>query len=146
MIERMPAPECLIDTFDNEKIINTHTDIIIAAGTTINPFEYQYKHMRISVDDVPTEDLRKHMPRAIHFIKEAHRSGGNLLVHCRMGRSRSAVIVEAYCMHEYGMTAAEAARFVEGKRQEVDPNLGFIRQLAEFEQDLCSNRLVVSLL
>lgn len=55
--------------------------------------------MRIPVHDAPYENLLIHMPRACHFIDEALRSGGVVLVHGVHGLSRGATIMAAYCMY-----------------------------------------------
>lgn len=54
-------------------------------------------HKRIAVDDVDYEDLLIHLPDACRFIDQALRDGGNVLVHCVQGISRSATVVAAYC-------------------------------------------------
>lgn len=54
-------------------------------------------HMRISVEDVDYADLLIHLPSACQFIDQALRNGGNVLVHCVQGISRSATVIAAYC-------------------------------------------------
>ena len=54
-------------------------------------------HKRIPVEDVDYADLLIHLPSACHFIDQALRSGGVVLVHCVQGISRSAAVVAAYC-------------------------------------------------
>jgi protein-tyrosine phosphatase len=51
-----------------------------------------------------------------------------------MGKSRSATIVIAYLMRFKNMRFEEAYKFVRGQRSMVFPNLGFIRQLREYEK------------
>lgn len=53
--------------------------------------------MRISVEDVDYADLLIHLPSACQFIDQALRNGGNVLVHCVQGISRSATVIAAYC-------------------------------------------------
>jgi len=53
-------------------------------------------HKRIPVEDVDYADLLIHLPSACHFIDQALRSGGVVLVHCVQGISRSAAVVAAY--------------------------------------------------
>lgn len=54
-------------------------------------------HLRIAVEDVDYEDLLIRLPSACRFIEHAIENGGNVLVHCVQGISRSAAVVAAYC-------------------------------------------------
>jgi dual specificity phosphatase 12 len=58
-------------------------------------------HKRIAVEDVDYEDLLIHLPDACRFIDQALREGGNVLVHCVQGISRSAAVVAAYCKSRF---------------------------------------------
>lgn len=58
--------------------------------------EAGFCHMRIAIEDVDYADLLIHLPSACRFIDTALRSGGNVLVHCGQGLSRSAAVVAAY--------------------------------------------------
>jgi protein-tyrosine phosphatase len=51
-----------------------------------------------------------------------------------MGKSRSATIVIAYLMKFKNMKFEEAYKYVKGQRSMVFPNLGFMRQLREYEK------------
>lgn len=68
--------------------------------------------------------------------EEAHQCGKGLLIHCQAGVSRSATIVIAYLMKHTRMTMTDAYKFVKGKRLIISPNLNFMGQLLEFEEDL----------
>jgi len=52
-----------------------------------------------------------------------------ILVHCLMGRSRSASIVIAYIMRKYRLKYPAAFSYVRAKRSVVQPNIGFVKQL-----------------
>ncbi|CAJ0948846.1 unnamed protein product [Ranitomeya imitator] len=69
-------------------------------------------------------------------LEEAHQCGKGLLIHCQAGVSRSATIVIAYLMKHTRMTMTDAYKFVKGKRPIISPNLNFMGQLLEFEEDL----------
>jgi predicted protein tyrosine phosphatase len=58
------------------------------------------------------------------------------LVHCFAGVSRSATIVIAYLMVEYGMTLNDALIHVRKQRYFINPNDGFRRQLQTFQREL----------
>ncbi|KAG6821552.1 hypothetical protein H0H93_000061 [Arthromyces matolae] len=92
------------------------------------------RHMRIPVEDVDYEDLLIHLPSACRFIEEALRSGGNVLVHCVQGISRSATVIAAYLMwRRRASNATEALQMVRAARDQIWPNPGFQEQLVLFE-------------
>lgn len=59
-----------------------------------------------------------------------------VLVHCQKGRSRSATIVMAHLIKSSGMNVAEALAWVTSLREQVEPNLGFIDSLREYQESL----------
>lgn len=61
---------------------------------------------------------------------------GVVLVHCYLGRSRSATIVLAYLMARRQMRLADALAFLKQIRPQIEPNSGFHRQLQAYEQQL----------
>jgi len=86
--------------------------------------------------DSPDTDLLMHFDECFSFIDEAISSGGNVLVHCFAGRSRSVTIVVAYLMKKHRMSLESALSLVRSKRPQVAPNEGFISQLENFEKSL----------
>jgi len=65
----------------------THILIVAKSLDPVFPAEFNYK--KIEVLDIPDTDLLKHSDECFGFIDEAISSGGNVLVHCFAGRSRS---------------------------------------------------------
>ncbi|KDR83936.1 hypothetical protein GALMADRAFT_55087 [Galerina marginata CBS 339.88] len=90
-------------------------------------------HQRIAVEDVDYEDLLIHLPAACHFIDQALRSGGVVLVHCVQGISRSAAVVAAYLMWSRRIPSTQALEIVRNARDHIWPNPGFQEQLVLFE-------------
>ncbi|OCK75180.1 dual specificity protein phosphatase 12 [Lepidopterella palustris CBS 459.81] len=88
-----------------------------------------FKHMVVEVDDVEDENLLEHFPATNQFIQEGLDGGGGVLVHCAMGKSRSATCVIAYLMHKHNITAEEALFHIRQARSICEPNKGFMRQL-----------------
>ena len=67
----------------------------------INPcFVGELKYKIINVLDVPWQNISKYFILSNKFIEEALNNGGNILVHCYAGVSRSASFVIAYLMHK----------------------------------------------
>ncbi|XP_057681406.1 dual specificity phosphatase 29-like [Corythoichthys intestinalis] len=90
--------------------------------------------------DTPSFDLSQYFITASHFIGTALADPNNkLLVHCVMGRSRSATLFLAYLMISEGMTLADAADHVKTRRR-ILPNWGFLKQLRELDTKLQNQR------
>ncbi|CAE7192697.1 hypothetical protein CFE70_007049 [Pyrenophora teres f. teres 0-1] len=88
-----------------------------------------FKHMVVEVDDVDDENLLEHFPATNAFIREGLKGGGGVLVHCAMGKSRSATIVIAYLMQEHNISPSEALSHLRQARSICEPNDGFMKQL-----------------
>lgn len=56
-----------------------------------------------------------------------------MLVHCKMGVSRSASVVIAYAMKAYNWDFKEAFEYVKQKRSCIKPNASFISQLETYQ-------------
>ncbi|KAI2797588.1 Dual specificity protein phosphatase 22 [Blomia tropicalis] len=91
------------------------------------------KYFCIKAADSFDQNVIQFFPKCNDFIHKARSDGGNVLVHCLAGISRSVTIVVAYLMSITKFThkqIIEAIRFV---RKESEPNLGFVKQLRDFE-------------
>ncbi|KAI0921631.1 hypothetical protein AcW1_004450 [Taiwanofungus camphoratus] len=109
---------------------------IVSVGTEPIPADNPasgFRHLRIPIEDVDYADLLIHLPRACQFIHQALSTGGNVLVHCVMGLSRSAAVVTAYLMFSRRINAAAAMAEVRGNREQIWINPGFQEQLVLFE-------------
>eukprot|EP01137_Pigoraptor_chileana_P014718 Opistho-2@69706 len=95
------------------------------------PGNFEYHHCIIH--DEPTEQILPLFDATYKFIKRAKDSGSKLLVHCKMGVSRSATAVIAYAMKANNWTLQEAYQYVRSRRACVRPNAGFLEQLREYE-------------
>ena len=83
--------------------------------------------------DCEETDLLKHWENTHKYITRIRESKGKILVHCKMGISRSATTVLAYLMKEYNMSRQEAFDFVKDKRSCIMPNKAFWHQLETYE-------------
>ncbi|KAJ5907834.1 hypothetical protein N7495_000516 [Penicillium taxi] len=105
----------------------------------IEPTFGSYQHHSIDVDDVDDENLLEHFPAAIKFIQSGLNTGGGVLVHCAMGKSRSAAICVAYLLHQQrsALTPQSALTIVKECRPLCEPNDGFMEQLALYHEMGC---------
>ncbi|XP_071945241.1 protein phosphatase Slingshot homolog 1-like isoform X2 [Antedon mediterranea] len=83
--------------------------------------------------DIESTYLLKYWDDTYKFIKSAKMAGSKILVHCKMGISRSASSVIAYIMKEYKWPMKRAFDFVKGKRKCIKPNSAFMNQLVEYQ-------------
>ncbi|OJJ03693.1 hypothetical protein ASPVEDRAFT_746919 [Aspergillus versicolor CBS 583.65] len=98
-----------------------------------------YKHHHIEVDDIDDENLLEHFPSAIKFIQSGLDEGGSVLVHCAMGKSRSATVCIAYLLHQQrsALTPQSALALIRESRPLCEPNPGFMEQLNVYHQMGC---------
>ena len=95
------------------------------------PALFVYKNIR-EYDEEAT-DLLKYLNSTFQFIKKAKVAGGKILVHCKMGISRSATVTISYLMKEYDLCLEDTIKKVREKRSIVKPNKSFIKQLEVYE-------------
>lgn len=58
-----------------------------------------------------------------------------ILVHCAMGKSRSASIITMYIMKKFLLSFKTSRKIVETRRETVEINSGFLSQLKSFEEN-----------
>ncbi|KAL3044879.1 hypothetical protein OYC64_013201 [Pagothenia borchgrevinki] len=97
-----------------------------------NFFPESFTYMNIRVYDVEASDLLPHWTDTFNFINTARDSGQAVLVHCKMGVSRSASTVMAYAMKEHRWSLEMALDYVRDRRSIAKPNEGFTRQLQTY--------------
>eukprot|EP01103_Thecamoeba_quadrilineata_P007399 TRINITY_DN17281_c0_g1_i1.p1 TRINITY_DN17281_c0_g1~~TRINITY_DN17281_c0_g1_i1.p1 ORF type:complete len:677 (-),score=163.30 TRINITY_DN17281_c0_g1_i1:300-2330(-) len=107
------------------------THVISMIGDT--PFESKVQYLNQSIDDAVDQDIITIFPTTNAFIQKARESSGGVLVHCQKGVSRSATVVIAFLMFSQRLSFYDASDFVCLKRAIVCPNLGFIEQLKQYE-------------
>ena len=92
------------------------------------------QRMSLRVEDDPDEDMFSYFASVCNFIDSARGEGGNVLVHCDQGISRSAALAAAYLMRCTKRPALDVLRRLKDQRPIIAPNKGFLSALIEWEQ------------
>jgi len=72
---------------------------------------------------------------AINFIHKQRRGGESVLVHCVMGKSRSAALVLGYLMAKEKVGIDEALERLKACRESVTPRESFLKQLRTLDEE-----------
>ena len=88
------------------------------------------------INDYPYFQISSYFEKTNSFINKAKLSGGNILIHCQLGISRSTTCLIAYMIKYLGYTTLSALQHIKRKRPQVMPNFGFIHQLKNYENKL----------
>ncbi|XP_027203812.2 dual specificity protein phosphatase 22-B-like [Dermatophagoides pteronyssinus] len=91
------------------------------------------KYLCICIADSPHQNIIKHIPKCNLFIHKARLTGGNVLIHCLAGISRSVTITAAYLASVTKFNCNETLDVIRNIRQISAPNPGFYKQLMDFE-------------
>lgn len=94
------------------------------------------EYLCVQVNDHSDAPIRTHFDRVFAWIDAARESGGSLLIHCRQGVSRSATVSIGYFMSRLHVPYRLAHDVVKRRRPAINPNLGFVTCLEEYEADL----------
>jgi protein-tyrosine phosphatase len=106
------------------------------AGTMTNTINLDLGN-KCAIDE---PDVQKDTIYQIDMLMEKNLLNSNnqhrVLVHCAMGRSRSATMVIMYLMKKFDISMEIAFRLAKTRREVVDPNEGFLKKLEEYETEL----------
>uniref|UniRef100_A0A3B3UH70 Serine/threonine/tyrosine interacting protein n=1 Tax=Poecilia latipinna TaxID=48699 RepID=A0A3B3UH70_9TELE len=89
-------------------------------------FSHRFRYLVLDIADNPVENIIRFFPMVSHGLRK-------VLVHGNAGISRSAALVIAYLMETFGMKYRDAFSYVQERRFCINPNVGFVHQLQEYE-------------
>ena len=96
--------------------------------------DVNYCHIKLT--DSSDIDITQFFDQAFSFIESARKRKEKILIHCKLGISRSPAIVIGYLIKYMGYSTESALSFLREKRTQVYPNKGFISQLNMYEQKI----------
>mmetsp|Transcript_24016 Transcript_24016/g.42633 ORF Transcript_24016/g.42633 Transcript_24016/m.42633 type:complete len:154 (-) Transcript_24016:23-484(-) len=123
---------CSLTTLKHFKI----THVLVAGEELTQNFPDQFVYKQLPVADTLTFDISQYFQESNDFIENSLRHNGRVLIHCKMGISRSTTLAIAYVMAISRMPYEKANRLVKKKHKGARPNSGFITQLQAYEKDL----------
>lgn len=105
------------------------------------------KHFDFPIRDDPTKNILGVARHSFHTInKSILCNGGDVLVHCRAGISRSPAVVAYYLTHTLYISLCEALNIIKKTRPFIDINIGFWNVLSVdaeiiriFKNEKCCN-------
>jgi atypical dual specificity phosphatase len=112
------------------------THILDIGNNNRQIFAHRIKYLSVPLEDDPTAILHVPLIRACHnFIHSAlQQKGGNILIHCFAGVSRSPTILASYIMRQNRIGVDQALSLIRSRRPCISINPGFYKQLSEYRQ------------
>lgn len=122
----------------NFESLNKHkiTHILCCASGIEKFFPENFEYYQIDLLDDGKTNIRQYFDNCNDFIKKGIKRGGNVLVHCHAGVSRSSSMLIAYLVGVEKMTVDKALELLKTKRNKVMPKEGFIQQLKKYQEEL----------
>jgi protein-tyrosine phosphatase len=117
------------DVFIKDNNIKYIINITLDIPNKYNNITYYNYNIEDSCDD----DIQKYFNDITSIIN--NNKNNNILVHCRVGKSRSATVILAYLMKYENMTLKQSLDFVKSKKN-IQPNICFFDNLIKYEYDI----------
>jgi atypical dual specificity phosphatase len=122
------------DAHNDTFIINNNIKYIINITLDVsNKYNFINYH-NCYIEDSGDENIINYFDDIINIINE--NKYNNILIHCRVGKSRSASFILAYLMKYENMNLYESLNFLKNKRSIIQPNIYFFENLITFEYNL----------
>ena len=129
------------DRKDAEESMQQCMDLVVNCTKDIPFLAPHLNNIRIAVDDIPEHNAPMlaawTQTDTLQIIQSHLNCRRNVLVHCHMGRQRSAATIAALLMKEQSMTRDEAIMHIKSKKREAFfPNVNFEEALRMFGDSL----------
>ncbi|XP_007907829.1 dual specificity protein phosphatase 14-like [Callorhinchus milii] len=105
------------------------------------------EHVTVPLPDLPHAPLSLYFDTIADKVRSVSARQGRTLIHCVAGISRSASLCLAYLIKYHQHSLLQAYQWVKARRPIIRPNVGFWRQLVEYERRVSgrnSVKMVVS--
>ncbi|KAH1008749.1 hypothetical protein HUJ05_009278 [Dendroctonus ponderosae] len=121
------------DSKDSSQLAKHNITHILAIHDTARRIHSDKHYLCVMASDTPDQNLTQYFSLCNDFIHAARLRDGNVLIHCLAGMSRSVTVAVAYIMSVTTLNWKDALKVVRAGRNVANPNLGFLKQLEEFE-------------
>lgn len=108
---------------------NITSVLSILGSETQVPKDQVTRHKWIKMEDYPDVNIAPVVEQALKFVQQSHQENQNVLIHCKMGMSRSASVMVSLMQKISGMPPEKAIAHVKSKRPVIDMNYGFKQQI-----------------
>lgn len=103
------------------------------------------RYIKIAIEDnlrsKEVNKLARLLPNVVDMIHSTLEDGNTVLVHCRLGRQRSAAIVAAYLMYRNDITPNDAMQLVKILKSDAfQPAPNFVSALMDYHTHLLVSR------
>lgn len=120
---------------DELKKLGIKNIISVIAGFEA-PYPEDFNYVVLNALDTVNTDLKEFFSMTNDFIDDSLDNDEKVLIHCMAGRSRSVTILAAYIIKITGMDVETTLDTIKAKRNIIEPNEYFVKQLEEYRKEL----------
>merc|ERR1719193_3096899 len=129
---------------NDEDLLNTkgitHILSLIGHQSSVGKIERKQYVM----NDKGRSDVKEVLDEVYEFMESGQKDNNNLLVHCKLGQNRSAVVVIAFLMKKFKKTLYRAHRDLRKLRPIIQVNVDYAKQLLDLEREYFGNNSLPS--
>ncbi|CAB3400004.1 unnamed protein product [Caenorhabditis bovis] len=110
------------------------THVVDATNLKSKPLDGITK-MEVPIDDSPLSKISPYFEKVAEFVESAKNQGGKTVIYCAAGVSRSASLAIMCLIISENMPLDQAYYTVNQKRPIISPNIGFWREMIDYEKN-----------